>query len=432
MTSLRRVNRFGDLSSGISEAPMKSKPWMGLVLFLVLAVGAASAQNPTLFATGVTSPGGGMVLTGTAINPNTGQPYRHLWTSDQGGFGLCRMDPDIDTPGPHFLNGGTCMSFVAGVQFKPGQFAFDPILNNIYAVDLQANTRGIFRLHYVPTGSNGHGSLDLINTEVLGGNLLGHNTLPGCGIAGNVPNSAVLGPDGNLYIGFKASGNILRVTAPQTEPLPCANVQVMGTTPDTTRDFGLGWIGHDLFGGDGRAAWVIPNGDQCFTPGNGNIACHGTNILVGQTASPTFVMSDQQYPAVNGRYLFVGNPSTITLVDAITLQVTPEYATGFQFLSGMTLDPLNLNLYVADDPSNGLIGGQGRWWNVGNQGGSVAPPLWLNLPITLLRRVAESCWLVRGSILRRAGRIAIYGPVIKAVSDFAGSIPMLIRLARIR
>ena len=140
---------------------MKSKPWMGLVLFLVLAVGAASAQNPTLFATGVTSPGGGMVLTGTAINPNTGQPYRHLWTSDQGGFGLCRMDPDIDTPGPHFLNGGTCMSFVAGVQFKPGQFAFDPLLNNIYAVDLQANTRGIFRLHYVPTGSNGHGSLIL-------------------------------------------------------------------------------------------------------------------------------------------------------------------------------------------------------------------------------------------------------------------------------
>jgi hypothetical protein len=355
-------------------AALASRFWIGLVIFTGFVAPTASAQLPTPFATGVTSPGGGMVLTGTAINPHTGQPYRHLWTSDQGGFGLCRIDPDIDAPGPHFLNSGFCIPFVDGVQFKPGQFAFDPLLNNIYAVDLQANSRGIFRLHYIPSGGSGHGSVDPIHIEVLGGNQLGgHQTLPGCGIAGNVPNSAVLGPDGNLYIGFKASGDILRVAAPQTEPLPCANVQVIGTTADGRKNFGLGWISHDLFGGDGLAAWVIPSADQCMTPQNGNTACHGTNILVAQTAVPSFVMSDQLYPAMNGRKLFVGNPSSVTLVDTATLQVTMGYASGFQFLSGMALDGTNMNLYVADDPTEGIAGGFGRWWNVGNSGLSIAP-----------------------------------------------------------
>ena len=126
-------------------ASVASRFWISLVIFAGMAAPTASAQTPTPFATGVTSPGGGMVLTGTAINPKTGAPYRHLWTSDQGGFGLCRIDPDVDTPGPHFLNSGFCMPFVDGVPFKPGQFAFDPLFNNIYAVDLQANSRGIFR-----------------------------------------------------------------------------------------------------------------------------------------------------------------------------------------------------------------------------------------------------------------------------------------------
>jgi hypothetical protein len=355
-------------------ANLAARFWISLVIFAGMATPMASAQTPTPFATGVTSPGGGMVLAGTAINPKTGVPYRHLWTSDQGGFGLCRIDPDVDTPGPHFLNSGFCMPFVDGVEFKPGQFAFDPLLNNIYAVDLQANSRGIFRLHYIPSGGSGHGSVDPIHTEVLGGNqLAGRQALPGCGIAGNVPNSAVLGPDGNLYIGFKASGDILRVAAPQTEPLPCANVQVIGSTPDGRKNFGLGFIGHDLFGGDGLAAWVIPSADQCLTPQNGNTLCHGTNILVAQTAVPSFVMSDQLYPALNGRNLFVGNPSDVTLVDLATMQVTMNYASGFQFLSGMALDGTNMNLYVADDPTDGIAGGFGRWWNVGNSGLSIRP-----------------------------------------------------------
>src|SRR5581483_11393115 len=304
-----------------------SRLWMGIVMLASLAAPTANAQVQTPFATGVTEPIGGLVLSGTAINPFTGNPYRHLWTSDQAGFGMCRLDPDVDTPGPHTINPNTCIPFIGGVQFKPGQLAFDPLLNNIYAVDLQAKTQGIFRLHFVPGGDSGHGSLDLLHVEVLGGT----SSVSACGIPGNIPKSAVLGPDGNLYIGFKHSGNILRVTAPQTEPLPCANVQVIGTTPDQTKDFGLGWIGHDLYGGDGLALWIMTSADVCVTPQNGLLPCRGISILQSETAAPSFVMSDQVYPATNGVNLFIGNPEDVTLINTVTLQATPNYASGFSF-----------------------------------------------------------------------------------------------------
>ena len=332
------------------------------------ANGGRPAGTLTEFASGVTSPIGGLILAGTAINPDTGKPYRHMWTSDLGGFGLCRLDPDVDTPGPHTINPVSCLPFVGGVQFKPGELAYDPLTNDIYAVDLQANTEGIFRLHYLPDGGGGHGAIDPLHTEVLGGSAATvHQQLPGCGIPGNVPNSAVLGPDGSLYVGFKASGNILRIDSPQTEPLPCSNVQVIGTTPDNRKDFGLGFIGHDLFGGDGTAAWIMVGADVCLKPGMGNTPCQATNILVPQTASPTYVMTDQLYPALNGRNLFVGKPGSITLVDTLNLKVSLDYATGFQLLSGMALDPTNEFLYAADDPTDGKVGAQGHWWLVGQQ-----------------------------------------------------------------
>ncbi|MGC2698208.1 MAG: fibronectin type III domain-containing protein, partial [Candidatus Angelobacter sp.] len=348
-------------------ASLATRLWIGVAIFAGFVSPAASAQARTPFATGVTAPMGGLILAGTAINPNTGNPYRHLWSSDQGGFGLCRVDPDVETPGPHTININTCLPFVGGVQFKPGQLAFDPALNNIYAVDLQSNTQGVFRLHYVPGADGGLGALDLIHQEVLGGNGgIGHNGLPGCGIAGNIPNSAVLGPDGNLYIGFKRSGNIIRIVAPQTEPLPCANVQIIGTSADQTKTFGLGWIGHDLFGGDGISLWIMTNADRCLTPQNGQLPCRGSGILTAETALPTFVMSDQIYPAVSGTNVYVGNAASITLVNLVTLQVTQNYATGFEFLSSLTLDPTDLSLYAADDPTAGKLPVQGRWFDLGN------------------------------------------------------------------
>ena len=56
-----------------------------LVITMMLIAGSIAAmaqQSSSQFATGLTTPAGGLVLSGTAINPTTGNPFRHLWTAD--------------------------------------------------------------------------------------------------------------------------------------------------------------------------------------------------------------------------------------------------------------------------------------------------------------------------------------------------------------
>src|SRR4029077_15095966 len=68
-------------------------------------LGVPNPQNVTDNA--VTAPLGGIILKGTGISPTTGQPFRHLWVDDATS-GLCRVDPDIDSPGPYKMNLLTC------------------------------------------------------------------------------------------------------------------------------------------------------------------------------------------------------------------------------------------------------------------------------------------------------------------------------------
>lgn len=349
----------------------------------------------------VTFPNSGLILSGAAINPATGKPFRHLWYGDSAN-GFCRTDPDVDTAGIHSINLNTCTGFVNSVQFKPGEAAFDPATNNIYAVDIQANSVGVFRLHFLPNGDNGNGSVDLLNMEVLAGS--GSNTRVdpgGCPMPGNptlsgnpqpkVPNSASLGPDNNLWISFKQSGALVRINNPSQSPVPSGTgcqsfIQVVGTTPDNKKNFGLGWIGHDLYGGDGFSPWVMHSADtNCLAPETGNRLCTGSlgpsNILSTQMPSPFATITDQLYPALDGNNLYVGNAAGVTWVGDITDPaadtIATQYGGNFQFINGFTVDatnPAREILYVGDDPSNGLQTGVGRWWTVTQTPLAPAPP----------------------------------------------------------
>src|SRR5215831_10020071 len=54
-------------------------PWLVFFCLVLLTAATATAQTTTVqFADGVTAPGGGVVLTGSGINPATGQHYRHF------------------------------------------------------------------------------------------------------------------------------------------------------------------------------------------------------------------------------------------------------------------------------------------------------------------------------------------------------------------
>ncbi|HWG86141.1 MAG TPA: hypothetical protein VN679_00050, partial [Candidatus Acidoferrales bacterium] len=77
-----------------------------VVLLATIFAGAQTAVNPatsTVQFSGVpgasiTQPDGAIVMYGTAISPVTNQPVRHLWVADSSA-GICRMDPDLDSPG---------------------------------------------------------------------------------------------------------------------------------------------------------------------------------------------------------------------------------------------------------------------------------------------------------------------------------------------
>ena len=86
-------------------------------------LGVPNPQNNT--AAAVTAPLGGIVLNGTAINPATGAPFRHLWVDDATS-GICRIDPDLDSPGPYAINLQTCPFKINGASITGGPMEFDP------------------------------------------------------------------------------------------------------------------------------------------------------------------------------------------------------------------------------------------------------------------------------------------------------------------
>ncbi|HEY2363594.1 MAG TPA: fibronectin type III domain-containing protein [Candidatus Angelobacter sp.] len=349
-------------------------PWFIFSLLLVFAAATATAQTTTVqFANNVTAPGGGIVLTGSGINPATGQHYRHFWGGDEI-FGLCRYDPDLDSPGPYTLNRNTCINFVGSVQFKPGSLALDTTTNTIYAPNITATAGQVNRMHFRPDSDSGHGIVDPLNIEVLlsggggGGGKKGNTT--GCATSLVAPAWASIGPDGNLYVASLRSGAVVRVLSPLTNPLPCSNVQSdVINSPDGRKNFGLSWIGHDLYGGDGFSAWVLHDADQCYTAGNNFTACTALNILAGQVPVPVAMVGDQQYPNVDGKNLYYTNGAVVDKV-TITPQgavVNTSYAVNFNLATGLALDAFNPAaevLFVGDDPSAGNLPQSGHWWTV--------------------------------------------------------------------
>jgi len=106
-----------------------------LAVFITFATFSANAQStitPTTstiqFAgtpgqSSITAPTGAQVLYGASLSPVTNQPVRHLWVGDATA-GLCRMDPDLDSPGPYAINPATCLNIdsvltIASVSATP-------------------------------------------------------------------------------------------------------------------------------------------------------------------------------------------------------------------------------------------------------------------------------------------------------------------------
>src|SRR5215472_4825598 len=405
-----------------------------VVIFVAVFVGAANAQTvvnqpttTTLWAgsqditqfglTQFTLPTSGVILSGTAISAITGQPVRHLWYGDAIN-GICRIDPEVDQVipatagiGGHSVNLLTCVGGAPGkIIITPGQLTFDAATNTLYAGDTSRVSGGILRLHYLPSGDGGQGSLDLVNIESLLGTQNTRNAFGACPAVKDpkngtlvpiVPDSVALGPDGNLYSGSVRDGAIIRIISPATfnpatdcpgnggsgvTPGPNDKIQIPILSPDeavgTGHNFGLGWIGHTLFGGDSLAPWVKFNADQCFTSANSNNLCGSplsggaplpTEILASMAGAPQgAAISDAQYPTFPGTTAYFASFPSVTkvsnIVDASNLTVQTNYGGTFSFITGLTADATNNQLlFVSADPDQGGVNGAGQIWLVNAQ-----------------------------------------------------------------
>ena len=371
-----------------------------LVAFISIANMAASAQTTLNASThtiqfagtpDVTSPvtaaKGGIVLYGSAINPGTNQPVRHLWVAD-GTAGICRVDPDLDSPGPFAINNNSCP--LSSTKVTGGGMVFDPANNFLYFVDNRSATRGVFRIQYLPQGDSGNGSFDFSSIFSMGGNTTtdifpGGQT--GCALPGNpsLPNSAALDPKGNLWIGFGRSGVIIRFNNPAaatpTTFGTCQDfIQVVASTPDKKRSNGLAWMGHDLWGADSRSPFFIRNADTaCLVPPNAACTDKSATSTLTAVGGANAMVGDQVYPATNGNNLYfalaapannvawVGNVAGAaagqsldpTYIDSAQIPVAaPLSSVGALVLD--STDPANLVLYSGDDPSGLGTAGAGR------------------------------------------------------------------------
>ena len=381
---------------------------------LALLIGTTSMamaqQSTSQFsaASNINTPQGGLILAGTGINPATGNPFRHLWTADPVN-GLCRLDPAVDSTDTHTINLSTCLTTI-----NPGQLTFDPASNTIYAVD-GGNKSGIFVVHFQPNDPSGHGALDL----AAGATILG----PTCGIATNQPNATSLGPDGNLYVGFRRSGNIMRIISPTTNPLPCtttvqSNVIVTGDKLTSQ----MAWVGHNLFLNNSRLPVFVNSGttlaDACFTPQNGNVACSAFSPLTQLPTAQATMVSDQTPGLADGTDIYYGGSvlNSVTAETGVTFNflglisgqgtfTSPFGAPGpginFTNISALavdTFDPTNHVLYVGDDPTAGAIPGTGRWFQVLTAPPPPGPPSApLNVTATAGNASASLNWTAPGN-----------------------------------
>ena len=409
-----------------------------MILLLAFSVHAQTTVNPTTSTTViaattdplnvVTAPTGSLVLSGTAINPQTNRPVRHLWVADSF-LGICRVDPDLDSPGPYAINTSACP--LGGLStLQGGAMAFDSANKLVYLVDEQVkNSLGVFRVNYLPDADNGNGSLDLSSLFSLGGappNQLFVGGQTGCPFPGapGPPNSVAIDPQGNVWVGFSKSSAIVRFNAPAAVTSnsfgTCAQfVQQAATVAGNHNGSGLAFVGHDLWGATLEIMYTIKNADTVCLVGQ-NPACGSANgtaqIVLGTLLGATSITSDQIYPATNGNNLYVGDANSVAWVGNVaagtngqTLALSYiDASAGLANVGTVAIDgndPANLVLYTGDDPSGAATTGAGRIFQTIQTAAVPGPP---GAPLNVVASIANGQGTVSWSPAQTGQQVTSY------------------------
>ena len=402
-TAFRAAVSFIVLIAVIALAPAGGQTTITPTSSTMQIAGTPDPVNP------VTAPMGGTVLYGTAISPVTNLPVRHLWVADSF-FGICRVDPDLDSPGPYAINTDICPLNVLPSVIG-GPMAFDSSNNLLYFVDDQVkNSKGVFRINYHPEADSGNGSLDVQSVFSMAGAPSGSlftGGQTGCPLPGlsGVPNSATIDSLGNLSVGVGRTPSILRFNKPaaatSTNFGSCSQfVQIAATGFGQHFTTGISFVGHDLWASTLEIVFVIKNADSICLVGQ-NPACgssNGTAVLALPTViGATTMVSDQVYPAINGNNLYIGDGNTVVWVGNVaagsagqTLASTYiDPATGLANVGAVVIDgtdPANLVIYAGDDPSGVATVGAGRIFQTTQTSAAPAAP---GAPLDIVASIAN-------------------------------------------
>jgi len=360
----------------------------GAVVFVAVQPASGAPVTGTMVLQNLTRPGGGAWLPGGG---------GHFWVSDQA-LGLCEAVPAAGSP-PFSLTkcNGTG---------KGGQVVFDAARSMVYVADTSSKTNQVIRFVYDPASDS------LTNATTL---VVPNPTSVGGGANGGRAQSVALvtGADGTqrLYVGYIKSGDIMQVLNPsgrdRNNAVIAPAVSKIGVTTDGRGDAGFvlfSWtdaaaVAHDdLYvaetGGFGLS--VIKDVDGTA----GRPACGTTPTPCAATtvtnASGAAMFSFPGGLATDGAVLYIAdaprntpsqvlrwNPVTGTQ-DVYSTDITPSYTSvfdgvtrsKFQNITGLALNPANLDLYVGDDPSFPLatpVNAQGHLWRIA--GGASQPAI---------------------------------------------------------
>lgn len=344
----------------MDERSLLTRSWrltFAVALMTLLATVSAYANNSVLIGSqGINAPRG-MIRTNVPNPVAGGAPLRDYWVTDSIA-GFCRLDNGV-------LNITTCD--INGTSEVIDYQAETNGINGSNGYVFVSSVDGVRRISFIPDpnpANAGKTIIDTAHTVVLAGaGSLFTNNVP---ISGrNLPTTSNLGPDGNLYVGFRGNIDIWRVFNPLSPTFtPAGNkIERVGTTEGTGgRPTSMAWIGHDLWMLDVDFINRIQNADQCkYTFPKCQAVIQFRNLF-GHAG----MASDQFISSIpNGRYLYFGNGSRVIRYDTTTpgfMQVWNQQGTippagtlqhyslilGINFIQTLTPTPLPDGSFIED------------------------------------------------------------------------------------
>ena len=330
----------------IIRSSARVRTLIGLLISITALGSTAAGASATLYAKGIfatpeptfggvlndiSQPGGG-IFHGT-----------HFWVASGGGVGIVRLQPDeVD---PTQITQVYAGYFIGGSY---GQVAYDSAHDAMYVADESSkNSVGIVRLSFAA------------NEQVSNACFVAPS------LNGRRPSAVALGPDGNLYVGFLTSGDIVRLPVSTMAAAPGCQVPpvvTIGKSIKGGRVNGLAFVGGDLYiaGKDGLTK--IPIAASCLS------GCISQVVPGSTSAGHSGIWADgidTVYYLRDANVMRYRVSTGIHEVFANSGSLADGTVTNFAFVGGQSnliTQDIYGNLWVGDDTSDGTGNAAGRVW----------------------------------------------------------------------